>query len=54
MRLDMSGSEWPSKILSMAQNWTFGTSLHWPPQSQGTSAVTGRLSRHVAGLKRLC
>src|SRR6266851_6016369 len=38
----------------MAQNRTFGASLHLPLQSQETSAIAGRLLRHVAGLKRQC
>ena len=42
-RLDLRGSEGPSKILRMAQNWTFGASLHRPPQSQETSAIACRL-----------
>src|SRR5258708_1561508 len=39
VRLDLRGSEGPSKILRMAQNWTFGASLHRPPQSKETSAI---------------
>jgi hypothetical protein len=39
----MRGSEKSSKILTMAQNWTFGAGFHRPPQSQETSAIADRL-----------
>ena len=54
IRLDMRGSEWPSKILRIAQNRTFGAGLHRPPQSQETSESASRLwARSLSAHRRV-
>ena len=50
----MRGSEWPSKILSVAQNWTFVRQFALAAAVSRNVSIAGRLLRHVGGLKRQC